>query len=121
AEGDDLGVQAARASVETLSHDLAARHHHRPHHGVRRREPAAPRRELERPGHPARVVDGSAHASGSNAAANALASNGWRSSTFSPTPTSLMGTPSSRQIRTTIPPLAVPSSLVSTMPVRPTA
>src|SRR5580693_659211 len=44
-------------------------------------------------------------------------SNGARSSGPSPRPTSLTGTPSSRWTAITIPPLAVPSSLVSTMPL----
>src|SRR5215472_17179333 len=48
-------------------------------------------------------------------------SNGARSSGPSPRPTSLTGTPSSRWTATTIPPLAVPSSLVSTIPVISTA
>src|SRR5262249_55328221 len=44
-------------------------------------------------------------------------SNGARSSGPSPRPTSFTGTPSSRCTAITMPPLAVPSSLVSTMPV----
>ena len=44
-------------------------------------------------------------------------SNGARSSAPSPRPTSLTGMPSSRCTAITMPPLAVPSSLVSTMPV----
>src|SRR5208282_6367020 len=42
--------------------------------------------------------------------------NGSRSPAFSPTPTYRTGKPSSLQMATTTPPLAVPSSLVSTMP-----
>ena len=53
----------------------------------------------------------------SSASTNASGSNGARSSAPSPRPTSLTGTPSSRWTATTMPPLAVPSSLVSTMPV----
>ena len=48
-------------------------------------------------------------------------SKGTRSSGPSPSPTSFTGRPSSRWMATTIPPLAVPSSLVSTTPVTPTA
>src|SRR5256885_1808809 len=44
------------------------------------------------------------------------ASNGSKSSTFSPTPTYRIGRLSSRAMATTTPPLAVPSSLASTMP-----
>src|SRR5579864_5388689 len=51
------------------------------------------------------------------ASTKAAGSNGARSSGPSPRPTSLTGTPSSRWTAMTIPPLAVPSSLVSTMPV----
>src|SRR5499433_3932951 len=55
------------------------------------------------------------------ASTNVAGSNGARSSSPSPRPTSLTGTPSSRWTATTIPPLAVPSSLVSTIPVISTA
>src|SRR5256886_8591567 len=51
------------------------------------------------------------------ASTKAPGSNGARSSGPSPRPTSLTGTPSSRWTAMTMPPLAVPSSLVSTMPV----
>src|SRR6266566_5926116 len=51
------------------------------------------------------------------ASTKAPGSNGARSSGPSPRPTSLAGTPSSRCTAMTIPPLAVPSSLVNTMPV----
>src|SRR5690606_8507881 len=51
------------------------------------------------------------------ASTNAAGSNGARSSAPSPSPISLTGTPSSRWTATTMPPLAVPSSLVRTMPV----
>src|SRR6478735_7274034 len=54
------------------------------------------------------------------ASTKASGSKGARSSGPSPSPTSLTGTPSSRWTATTMPPLAVPSSLVSTMPVIPT-
>src|SRR6185503_6644652 len=118
----DLGMGAARLGVKALAHDLAVADHHRAHHRIRRGQPAAPLRERERALHERQVLQGvGGHESGSKAEANAFASKGWRSSIFSPTPTSLMGTPSSRQIRTTMPPLAVPSSLVRTSPVRPTA
>ena len=39
----------------------------------------------------------------------------------SPTPANFTGTPSSLAIATAMPPLAVPSSLVRMMPVRPAA
>ena len=56
-----------------------------------------------------------------SASANARGSNGARSSGPSPRPTSFTGMPSSRCTETTMPPLAVPSSLVSTTPVTSTA
>ena len=55
------------------------------------------------------------------ARANSSASNGRRSSSCSPTPISFTGIPSSEAIASAIPPLAVPSSLVSTMPETSTA
>ena len=56
-----------------------------------------------------------------SAAANSAGSNGTRSAADSPTPTSFTGTPSSDSIASTTPPFAVPSSLVRTTPVTPTA
>src|ERR1700723_1350886 len=52
----------------------------------------------------------------SSASTKTSASNGARSSGPSPSPTSFTGTPSSRWTAMTMPPLAVPSSLVSTIP-----
>src|SRR6185312_15276900 len=46
-------------------------------------------------------------------------SKGRRSPVFSPTPTYRTGNPSSREMATTTPPFAVPSSFVSTIPVTP--
>src|SRR5207249_2413521 len=53
--------------------------------------------------------------------ANSAGSNGTRSSGASPMPISLTGMPRSTSIARTTPPFAVPSSLVSTTPVTPTA
>ena len=53
------------------------------------------------------------------ASAKAAGSKGWRSSIPSPRPTYFTGTPISLAMAKTTPPLAVPSSLVSTMPVIP--
>src|SRR6266516_2247725 len=58
--------------------------------------------------------------SASSASTNASGSKGARSWAPSPRPTSLTGMPSSRWTATTMPPLAVPSSLVRTRPVTPT-
>src|SRR5439155_15709072 len=63
---------------------------------------------------------------GSNSEANraetkASGSNGIRSPTFSPTPTNRTGTLRASSIAKTMPPLEVESSLVSAIPVRPTA
>src|SRR5215471_6694501 len=54
-----------------------------------------------------------------NESTNSLGSKGSRSPAFSPTPTKRTGNPNSRQIATTTPPLAVPSSFVRTIPVTP--
>src|SRR5215470_12993944 len=55
------------------------------------------------------------------ASTNVAGSKGARSSGPSPSPTSFTGTPSSRWTATTMPPLAVPSSLVRIIPVMSTA
>ena len=66
----------------------------------------------------ARVLQPSTSPAGAKIArANPSASNGWRSSSDSPTPTSFTGTPSWCWIARTIPPFAMPSSLVRTTPV----
>src|SRR4051812_44733884 len=64
-----------------------------------------------------RMMPYAAVGSPSSASANASGSNGARSSGPSPRPTSFTGTPRSRCTASTIPPFAVPSSLVSTIPV----
>ena len=61
------------------------------------------------------------HASSRRASTNGPGSKGMRSSIPSPTPMNLTGTPSSRSTAMATPPRAVPSSLVKTMPVTPTA
>ena len=83
---------------------LAARSARSASSGARKCPVGAVQRE-EVPGQPRR------------ASTKAAASKGAMSSAPSPRPTSLTGTPSSRWTCTTMPPLAEPSSLVSTMPV----
>ncbi len=78
--------------------------------GAGRLVPTADSGRRRRPGRPS-----------NNAETNSLGSNSSRSSEPSPTPMSLIGNPSSFRIARTMPPLAVPSSLVSTTPVTPTA
>ena len=56
-------------------------------------------------------------AASNRASTNSSGSNGTRSPSDSPRPTSLTGMPSSVSTANTIPPLAEPSSLVSTTPV----
>ena len=68
-----------------------------------------------------RWAPGSLVPSPTNPSANAGGSNGARSSGPSPRPISFTGMPSSRCTETTMPPFAVPSSLVRTMPVTLTA
>ena len=55
----------------------------------------------------------------SSASANSSGTKGLRSFTPSPTPMNFTGRPSSRLMANTMPPLAVPSSFVRTMPVSP--
>ena len=55
--------------------------------------------------------------SSKSAATNSCGSKGAKSATVSPSPTNLMGIPSSVSMANTMPPLAEPSSLVSTTPV----
>ena len=57
------------------------------------------------------------HYSSKSASTNSSGSKGMRSAMVSPTPTSFTGMPSSVWIGNTMPPLADPSSLVSTTPV----
>src|SRR6266511_46549 len=64
---------------------------------------------------------GQPSSSARSASTKASGSKGARSWAPSPRPTSLTGMPRSRWTATTMPPLAVPSSLVSTTPVTPTA
>src|SRR5699024_711253 len=59
--------------------------------------------------------------SSNNASTKASASKGRKSSSCSPTPINRMGKPMRCAKANKIPPLAVPSSLVSTSPVTPTA
>src|SRR4029077_3761585 len=121
-QGLDLGVGPAGAGVESFADDVTAgRDDHRADQRVRRGQPAAALGQLERPPHEALGCLALFHASATSASTNACASNGWRSSSFSPSPMSFTGTLSSRTMRMTIPPLAVPSSLVRQTPVRPIA
>src|SRR2546430_2192395 len=61
------------------------------------------------------------HASPSSASTKASGSKAWRSSMPSPTPMYRSGSPSSPATARTMPPLAVPSSLVRITPVTPSA
>src|SRR5439155_19101879 len=112
-----LGVRASGPRVKPLPHPLAVADHDGAHHGVGGAEPTAALRQRERARHPAAVLRNQSqrrahHASVTSPLTNTVGSNGWRSSSCSPTPTSLIGRPSSRWMRITMPPLAVPSSLV---------
>src|SRR5439155_5380105 len=110
-----LGVGAARAQVPALTDDAPLAHDDGAHQRVRRREAARALGHLQRGAHERSVVR---HA-GTRASTKRTGSKACRSSIFSPTPTSVTGRCSSRTMRTTMPPLAVPSSLVSATPVRP--
>src|SRR6185312_8706470 len=74
--------------------------------------------ELRTPGRADREL---AHRYETSASAKSCGSNGRRSSSPSPTPTSFTGRPSSYAIATAMPPFAEPSSFVSATPVTPTA
>ena len=95
---------------------------------VRARAPAAPLGQEQRPRHevsvalvaiPRRSLTTTSPRTG--ASTYAAASNGTRSSMPSPTPTYRIGSFRSCAIATATPPLAVPSSLVRTMPFTPAA
>ena len=88
-----------------------------PTHGIRARP--APGLFREAVGHLQVGRDPSACVHESSASTKLPASNSTMSSSLSPTPTNLMGRPSSSAIPMTVPPLAVPSSLVRKMPVMP--
>ena len=88
---DDFGVLHARVGVEAAAHHLAVAHQHGAHHGVRAGQRAALARQVERFAHVRGVhvgglISGGVHFSNSDAM-NFSASNGSRSSAFSPTPT----------------------------------
>src|SRR5579872_6946106 len=101
----------ARPGVKASSYNDPVAEHHRSHGWIRTRSPGSLARQVERKVHVFGLHDSKMDAT------NSFASKGSRSSTFSPTPTYRMGRFNSREIATTIPPLAVPSSFVSTMPV----
>src|SRR5262245_24577166 len=111
--------------MEALSDDTSSGDDDSADHGIGVAQAPAAFRQREGARHEAPVLGrdeaGVGHDSVTRASTKALGSNGWRSSMPSPTPTSLIGTPSSLWMRTTMPPLAVPSSLVRTNPVNPTA
>ena len=92
----------------------------RPRRAPRRRSSTRP--SLHRADRaPVPIRGGDGPQASSIARAKSSGSNGRRSSSPSPMPISFTGTPSSWAIASAIPPLAVPSSLVSTMPSTSTA
>src|SRR2546425_7433520 len=115
---DDLRVRASGRLVESLTNDRAACDDDGADQWIRGRETPRALGAPERTPHEA-FVGLRGHAGGTSASTKRSASKEPRSSTFSPTPTSLMGSLSSRTIRTTMPPLAVPSSLVRMTPLTP--
>ena len=111
-------ARAGRAAVRRLPRRRHAPADRDPDHRraqLRQARRDAHRRRRAPPARP-RLTAGTA-AQPRSASTNAPASKGAMSSEPSPRPTSLTGTPSSRWTCTTMPPLADPSSLVSTMPV----
>ena len=145
-QSEDFGMLYAVIGVSAFAGFLSGgiHDHGRPHHGIGRSQSDAgigPVRELCAGGRVRRsrslpvprtspvlqvlssqtgywiLGTGPFHANSEST--NSFASNGSRSPAFSPTPTNRTGNPSSREIATTTPPLAVPSSLVRTIPVTP--
>src|SRR5438105_15550043 len=108
----------SRPSMKAPADHFFIAHHHRTHGGIRTCKTAAVFGELQSFLH---VVGhgGTALYQSNRDATNLSGSNGSRSSIFSPTPMNRIGRFSSRAMATTMPPLAVPSSFVSTMPVTP--
>src|SRR4051794_38174648 len=108
--------------VEAASHHLAILHNHRADHRVRTRLPTTLPRQFQSYLHPRRIVHAGPELFATGAGApnresmKRSGSKGSRSSTFSPTPMKRMGSDSSRAMATTMPPFAVPSSLVNTIP-----
>ena len=141
----DRPHEAAAAGRELTSEDGDRDGAARPREPSQRRRPgrrprtgpgrspwsSSPRRRAttasDEPEHPGIHRDGLTGRAGSvtpaqpGARAKSSASNGRRSSSASPIPISLTGMPSSPAIASAMPPLAVPSSLVRTMPSTGTA
>src|SRR5712691_382638 len=128
----DLGVRLARALVEPLTNDDAVRRHDdRADERIGTGSPGAARRVKERPLHVAPIgaaeamlnvaldTGGLYHFSSNRPFTYSSAENGTRSSMPSPTPTYRIGSLRSWAMATATPPLAVPSSLASTIPFTP--
>src|SRR5581483_1035718 len=109
--GEILGGPRAERVVRPDPEDVGAVRQQHQDDDQQQRQPLAATEAPQRggDGHPSR------------ASTKASGLNGARSSGPSPSPTSLTGTPSSCCTWTTMPPLAEPSSLVSTTPVMSTA
>src|SRR6185437_14777203 len=112
-------VLNAEICMKAAAHGLAGCIHHNSSHArVWRSQGCSLLGKLQGLPHVLLVLGTPCHAA-NNESAKFSALNGSRSPAFSPTPTYRTGRPSSREIATTTPPLAVPSSLVSTIPVTP--
>src|SRR5690606_23704613 len=113
----DLEAEPVADGAQHQARQASGLHHE---HGRERQEQeqARGRAHGERP--PAARVHAPS-ASGSRASTKAWASNTRRSSGRSPMPAKRIGMPNSRASANTTPPLAVPSSLVTTSPVTPAA
>src|SRR5262245_46886360 len=116
---NDFGVRPASREVRALTgNNPLGRDNHGAHNRVGTGTPPPALGEKERAIHQRDVVD---HLSVKSASTYAPASNGTRSSIASPTPRYRIGSFNSCAIATATPPLAVPSSLVRTMPFAPLA
>ena len=114
-EGFNLSMWGTCLAVPAAADDPAVFDEHGPHHWIWGGQASAAPGQTQGGPHPTLVH------SLNSAAANCAASKGWRSSACSPNPINFTGSPSSFWMATTIPPLLVPSSLVTTKPVSGTA
>ena len=131
---NDLRVVSFVIDVRALANDLAVAHHDAAHLRIGRRKAERRTRQLQRPLHEPlvdltlivrRTLPNTSYLGPCTShllyftidSTKAALSKGRMSSIFSPTPTNFTGRPSSVAMASTIPPLAVPSSLVSTIPV----
>src|SRR5713101_3900125 len=121
-QSDDFGVVAPVVLMKSFANHLPVFHEDRADRWIRAREADAFARQFQRAIHVGDVVR--FHVLQGRQSKRELTkvcgSKGTRSPICSPVPTKRIGRPSSRAMAMTMPPLAVPSSLVKMIPVTPT-